>query len=152
MARKVVVIPTYNERDNITRIVPMVLAQDGEIEVVVVDDRSPDGTGAAVEEMRRSVTRVHLLTRPDPGGLGPAYKSGSRRALDMGADLIVQMDADFSHPPTALPEFFACAAECDVVLGSRYMNGITVVNWPIERLLISYFGNAYVGAVTRLPG
>ncbi len=95
--------------------------------------------------------RVHLLTRPERQGIGPAYKSGFTRALEMGAELIVQMDADFSHPPGVLPEFFARAAEWDVVLGSRYLNGITVVNWPMDRLLLSYFGNAYVRAITQLP-
>jgi dolichol-phosphate mannosyltransferase len=151
MSRKVVVIPTFNERDNIARIVPAVLAQDPEIEVVVVDDSSPDRTGEVVEEMRRTLTRVHLITRRDRQGIGPAYKAGFQRALEMGADLIVQMDADFSHPPAALPELFQRAQESDVVLGSRYVNGITVVNWPIERLLLSYFGNAYIRAITKLP-
>ena len=151
MARKVVVIPTYNERDNIARIVPEILAQDPEIEVLVVDDSSPDGTGAAVEEMRRADPRVHLLARPDRQGIGPAYKAGFVRALEMDAELIVQMDADFSHPPAVLPDFFRYAADCDCVLGSRYVGGITVVNWPIERLLLSYFGNAYARTVTGLP-
>jgi dolichol-phosphate mannosyltransferase len=149
MSRKIVVIPTYNERENITLIVPQILAQDREIEVVVVDDNSPDGTGRAVESM--SEPRAHLLARPRREGIGPAYRDGFARALAMGADLVVQMDADFSHPPAALPEFFGYATESDVVLGSRYLNGITVVNWPIERLLLSYFGNTYIRAVTRLP-
>jgi dolichol-phosphate mannosyltransferase len=151
MPRKVVVIPTYNERENITRIVPQILAQDAEIEVVVVDDSSPDGTGAVVTEMRTQMSRIHLVTRPERAGIGPAYKTGFAHALDMGAELIVQMDADFSHPPAALPEFFTYAADCDVVLGSRYLNGITVVNWPMDRLLLSYFGNTYIRAITRLP-
>jgi dolichol-phosphate mannosyltransferase len=151
MARKVVVIPTYNERQNITRIVPMILAQDPEIEVLVVDDSSPDQTGEAVQEMQRTIARVHLLSRAERAGIGPAYKAGFARALDMGADLVVQMDADFSHPPSSLPDFFVQAHDSDVVLGSRYINGITVVNWPIERLLLSYFGNAYVRKITGLP-
>ncbi len=151
MPRKVVVIPTYNERDNITRVVPQILAQDPEIEVLVVDDDSPDKTGMAVEDLARGEPRVHLLARPRREGIGPAYKEGFVRALAMGAELIVQMDADFSHPPAALPGLFAQAAEADVVLGSRYLNGITVVNWPMDRLLLSYFGNAYVRAVTGLP-
>jgi dolichol-phosphate mannosyltransferase len=151
MAKKIVVIPTYNERDNIPRIVPQILAQDPEVEVIVVDDSSPDGTSAVVEEMRRQMARVHLVTRACRAGIGPAYKAGFAHALEMGADLIVQMDADFSHPPSSLPEFFAHATKSDLVLGSRYLNGITVVNWPIERLLLSYFGNAYIRAVTRLP-
>jgi dolichol-phosphate mannosyltransferase len=151
MARKIVVIPTFNERDNIPRIVPQVLAQDPEIEVLVVDDNSPDGTSGVVEEMRRHMARIHLLHRTQREGIGPAYKAGFQQALEMGADLVVQMDADFSHPPGALPEFFTYAGDADVVLGSRYLNGITVVNWPIERLLLSYFGNTYIRAITRLP-
>jgi dolichol-phosphate mannosyltransferase len=151
MAKKIVVIPTYNERDNITRIVPEILAQDAEIEVLVVDDNSPDRTGAAVEELGRTEPRVHLVPRAAREGIGPAYKTGFLRALELGADLIVQMDADFSHPPSTLPEFFALAEEADVVLGSRYLNGITVVNWPMDRLLLSYFGNAYVRAITGIP-
>jgi dolichol-phosphate mannosyltransferase len=145
--RKIAVIPTYNERDNVAGIVPQVLAQDAELEVLVVDDRSPDGTGEVVAEMARADPRVHLLARPGRQGLGPAYKDGFAWALAHGADLVVQMDADFSHTPAMLPRFFAEAADCDVVLGSRYIRGITVVNWPIDRLLISYFGNAYVRRV-----
>jgi len=151
MPRKVVVIPTFNERENITRIVPEILAQDGEIEVLVVDDNSPDGTGGAVAEMGGADARVHLLARPSREGIGPAYKAGFLRALEMGAELVVQMDADFSHPPGVLGDFFRYAEESDVVLGSRYLNGITVVNWPMDRLLLSYFGNAYVRRVTGLP-
>ena len=151
MPSKVVVIPTYNERENITRIVPAVLAQDPDVQVIVVDDSSPDRTGEAVEEMRRTSARVHLITRRERQGIGPAYKAGFARALEMRADLIVQMDADFSHPPSSLPDLFRQAEECDLVLGSRYLNGITVVNWPMDRLLLSYFGNAYVRAITKLP-
>lgn len=151
MTRKIVVLPTYNERENIPQIVPAILGQDPEIEVLVVDDNSPDGTGAVVEQMRQTEPRVHLYTRTKREGLGPAYKAGFKRALEMGADYVVQMDADFSHPPSVLPEFFALMREADVVLGSRYVNGITVVNWPIERLLISYFGNSYARRLTGLP-
>jgi dolichol-phosphate mannosyltransferase len=151
MASKIVVIPTFNERDNITRIVPQVLAQDPEIEVLVVDDDSPDGTSRVVAEMQQQMSRINLLHRRQREGIGPAYKAGFQQALDMGGQLIVQMDADFSHPPGALPEFFGYAADADVVLGSRYLNGITVVNWPIERLLLSYFGNTYIRAITNLP-
>jgi len=151
MTSKVVVIPTFNERDNITRIAPQILGEDPDVQVLVVDDNSPDGTGAAVTDLAKQLSRVHLISRAQREGIGPAYIAGFTRALEMGADLVVQMDADFSHPPTALPEFFQYAADSDVVLGSRYLNGITVVNWPIERLLLSYFGNSYIRAVTRLP-
>jgi dolichol-phosphate mannosyltransferase len=151
MPRKIVVIPTYNERENITRIVPVILSQDPEIDVLVVDDNSPDGTGAAVEEMAAAEPRIHLHMRARREGIGPAYKAGFARALAMGADVVVQMDADFSHPPAILPDFFSYLDDCDVVLGSRYLNGITVVNWPMDRLLLSYFGNAYVRRITNLP-
>jgi dolichol-phosphate mannosyltransferase len=151
VAKKTAVIPTFNERDNVRRLIPEVLAQDPELEVVVVDDRSPDGTGEVVAELARADGRVHLVSRDRREGLGPAYKSGFAWALAHGADLIVQMDADFSHAPAQLPRFFAEIADADLVLGSRYLGGITVVNWPIERLLISYFGNAYVRRVLGLP-
>ena len=150
VAKKIVVIPTFNERENIVKLVSEVLVQDPELEVLVVDDRSPDGTGELVAGMARTDPRVHLLARDDRRGLGPAYKSGFAWALEHGAELIVQMDADFSHAPAMLPRFFAEIANADLVLGSRYINGITVVNWPIERLLISYCGNAYVRRVLRM--
>lgn len=149
--RKIAVVPTFNERANIERIVPQILEQDGDLEVLVVDDSSPDGTAEAVRALRNGNPRVDLLLRREREGLGPAYKDGFRRALEMGADYIVQMDADFSHPPHCLPEFFGYMEEYDIVLGSRYLNGITVVNWPMGRLLLSYFGNKYVRAVTGLP-
>ena len=151
MPKKFVIIPTYNERANITNIVPQILAADAEIEVLVVDDSSPDGTADAVIQLSRTTPQVHLLLRTVRQGIGPAYISGFTRALEMGADLVVQMDADFSHPISSLPAFFREIEDCDMVLGSRYVNGITVVNWPIERLLLSYFGNAYARAVTHMP-
>ena len=150
MPRTVVVIPTYNERDNVGQVVPAVLAAT-ECHVVVVDDESPDGTAAVVEAMAASDPRVHLVNHRPRLGLGPAYKEGFRVALALGAELIVQMDADLSHAPGQLPELVGLAADHDVVLGSRYLQGITVVNWPIDRLLISYFGNWYVRRVTGLP-
>lgn len=151
MPRSIVVIPTFNERQNVPALLPQVLAQDETLEVLVVDDRSPDGTGELVAEMARQNPRIHLLSRAQRQGLGPAYKSGFAWALAHGAERIVQMDADFSHAPAMLPRFLAEATDCDVVLGSRYIRGITVVNWPIDRLLISYFGNAYVRRVLGMP-
>src|SRR5262249_31463814 len=144
---KIVIIPTYNECHNVPTLVPEVLAQDPELEILIVDDSSPDGTGTMVTEMQARESRVHLLTRPERQGLAPAYKDGFRWALAHDADLVVQMDADFSHSPATLPRFFADIAGCDLLLGSRYVQGITVVNWPIERLLLSYFGNAYARRV-----
>lgn len=151
MSRCIVVIPTYNECDNLPLLVPRVLAQDPRIEVLVVDDNSPDGTGKLADDLARAEPRVHVLHRESKQGLGPAYRAGIRHALDLGADVVVQMDADFSHPPETLPRMLAEIEHCDVVQGSRYLTGITVVNWPIERILLSYYGNWYVRRVTGLP-
>jgi dolichol-phosphate mannosyltransferase len=145
--RKIVVIPTYNEKENLESITAAVLAVDPEVEVLVVDDNSPDGTGAIADRMAAADARVHVLHRAGKEGLGPAYRAGFRHALDLGADLVVQMDADFSHPPDALPRFFELARDYDLVLGSRYVDGITVVNWPMGRLMLSYFGNVYASFV-----
>ena len=152
MPRTIVVIPTYNEAENLPLLVPQVLDQDPGIEVLVVDDDSPDGTGKLADDMAETTGgRVHVLHRDGKQGLGAAYRAGLRRALDLGADVIAQMDADFSHPPDKLPEMLGHLADHDIVLGSRYLNGITVVNWPIERILISYFGNVYAKRITGLP-
>ena len=151
MSRCIVVIPTYNEAENLPLLVPRVLEQDAAIEVLVVDDNSPDGTGKLAAELSEQNPRVHLLPRPAKQGLGPAYRAGLARALELGADVVVQMDADFSHPPETLKTMLEEIEHCDVVLGSRYLQGITVVNWPIERILISYYGNWYVRKVTGLP-
>jgi dolichol-phosphate mannosyltransferase len=150
VSRVVVVVPTYNEIENLPLLVPRVLEQDPRIEVLVVDDASPDGTGKLADDLARKSPRVHVLHRAQKEGLGPAYRAGLRHALELGADQIVQMDADFSHPPETLPALLAEIEHHDVVLGSRYLNGITVVNWPIERILISWFGNWYARKVTGL--
>jgi dolichol-phosphate mannosyltransferase len=144
--RTVVVIPTYNESENIAQILPIVLDAI-DCEVVVVDDDSPDGTAACVASMAAADPRIHLVNHRPKLGIGPAYKEGFRVALAMEPDFIVQMDADLSHPPGMLPKLLALAADGDLVLGSRYLNGITVVNWPMDRLLLSYFGNFYVRKV-----
>jgi dolichol-phosphate mannosyltransferase len=145
--KKIVVVPTYNEKENIERLCREVLAVDPETEVLVADDNSPDGTGAIVDALAAADPRVHVLHRPGKGGIGPAYLAGFTRALELGADYVVQMDADFSHPVSALPDFYAAMARHDLVLGSRYVDGITVVNWPMNRLLISWFGNLYARKV-----
>ena len=151
MSRCIVIIPTYNECENLPLLVPQVLEQDPRIEILVVDDASPDGTGRIADELAESEPRLHVLHRSQKDGLGPAYRAGFSRALELGADTIVQMDADFSHPPDILPRFLEGIEQFDVVMGSRYLRGITVVNWPIERILISYFGNWYVRRVTGMP-
>jgi dolichol-phosphate mannosyltransferase len=146
-----VVVPTFNERENIARLVHAVLEHDEELSVLVVDDNSPDGTAAVVEGIAHTNGRVALVRRPQREGIGPAYKAGFAHALHTGAERIVQMDADFSHPIALLTDLLAQLGEYDVVLGSRYLNGVAVVNWPIERLLLSYFGNWYARLVTRMP-
>lgn len=150
--RALVIIPTYNERENVVRITEQVLAQDPRLEVLVVDDGSPDGTGAIVDGMVERDPRVHVLHRSHKLGLGTAYLAGFRWALARDYALIFEMDADFSHDPGHLPQFLAASREADVVLGSRYRNGkVTVVNWPIARLILSYSANIYARAVTGLP-
>jgi dolichol-phosphate mannosyltransferase len=148
--RVVVVIPTYNEAENLEALVNAVLAQDDRIEVLVVDDASPDGTGALADRLGVETGRVAALHRDAKRGLGAAYRAGLRRALDDGADAVIQMDCDFSHPPDLIPQMLDRIEHCDVAIGSRYINGITVVNWPIERILISYFGNWYAKRITGL--
>ena len=151
MERCIAVIPTFNEAENLPLLVPRVLAQGPQVELLIVDDASPDSTGKIADDIAEANPRVHVLHRAAKEGLGPAYRAGLARALELGADVIVQMDADFSHPPETLPQMFRELEEYDVVMGSRYVNGITVVNWPIERILLSYFGNWYVRKVTGLP-
>ncbi|HEV8217388.1 MAG TPA: polyprenol monophosphomannose synthase [Gemmatimonadaceae bacterium] len=149
--RALVIVPTYNERENIARITERVLAQDPRLEVLVVDDGSPDGTGAIVRGIMDSNNRVHLLERPRKMGLGTAYLTGFKWALEQKYDFVFEMDADFSHDPNHLPEFLRAIEGADLVLGSRYREGkVTVVNWPIGRLLLSYFANVYARFVTGL--
>jgi dolichol-phosphate mannosyltransferase len=146
----IVVVPTYNEAENIEALVTAVLGQDPRIRVLVVDDNSPDGTGKIADELAERTERIDVLHRQTKEGLGAAYRAGLRRALDLGAEVVIQMDCDFSHPPDMLPRFLERIEHCDAVIGSRYINGITVVNWPLERILISYFGNWYAKRITGL--
>ncbi|BAH38654.1 putative polyprenol-phosphate mannosyltransferase [Gemmatimonas aurantiaca T-27] len=149
--RGVVIVPTYNESENITRIVPRILDQDPRLEVLVVDDNSPDGTGQLADELAAENPRVHVLHRPGKEGLGRAYLAGFAWALARDYAYIFEMDADFSHDPAHLPEFLAAVRDADLVLGSRYRDGkVTVVNWPMARLMLSYGANIYARAVTGL--
>jgi dolichol-phosphate mannosyltransferase len=151
--RTLVVIPTYNERDNLPEIVPRILEQDEGLDILVVDDASPDGTGQVAEELGdRFPGRVHVLHREGKLGLGPAYLAGFAWALEKGYARICEMDADLSHPPDLLPHLVSAAREHDFVVGSRYVDGrVTVINWPMTRLLISYFGSWYARTITGLP-
>jgi len=150
--RALVIVPTYNERENIRRLVDTVLRQDGRLEVLVVDDGSPDGTGQLVAELSAEEPRVHLLERAQKMGLGTAYIAGFRWALERDYRYVLEMDADFSHDPAHLPQFLSAIEDADVVVGSRYQQGrVTVINWPIGRLILSYSANLYARAVTGLP-
>jgi dolichol-phosphate mannosyltransferase len=151
-SRALVIVPTYNERFNIERLIPSILAQDASLEVLVVDDASPDGTGALVDAIAGTNPRVHIVHREGKLGLGTAYIAGFRWALERKYDLVFEMDADFSHNPERLPEFLEMIREADVVLGSRYQDGhVNVVNWPMSRLFLSYAANLYARAITGLP-
>jgi dolichol-phosphate mannosyltransferase len=148
--KTLVIIPTYNERESLPRIVPAVMAQG--VELLIVDDASPDGTGETAEELgRRYPGRIAVIHRTGRRGLGRSYIDGFRHALDARVDVAVQMDADFSHDPQYLPELLAASSTHDIVIGSRYVNGISVVNWPLKRLALSTAGNRYVRAITKMP-
>ena len=151
MARTLVVIPTFNEADNIGRLIPRVLEQDPSIEVLVVDDSSPDGTGTLVRGMQQGQPRLHLVEREGKLGLGTAYVAGFRFALARGYDFVFEMDADFSHNPREIPRFLERIREHDLVIGSRYASGVRVLNWPMQRLLLSYSANVYTRLITGLP-
>ena len=151
MARALVVVPTFNEADNIVKLIPRILSTGTHFEVLVVDDNSPDGTARAVQSMMDSDPRIHLLQREKKLGLGTAYVAGFKYALDKGFDFVFEMDADFSHDPAELPTLFEKAQQCDLVIGSRYVSGVNVVNWPIRRLLLSYMANVYTRWITGMP-
>jgi dolichol-phosphate mannosyltransferase len=150
--RALVIVPTYNERENIARLIEQVLAQDARIDVLVVDDGSPDGTGDIVDGIAAQTSRVHVLHRGRKLGLGTAYLAGFKWALERPQYAYVfEMDADFSHDPAHLPQFLSAIQYADLVLGSRYRFGkVTVVNWPISRLILSYSANIYARIVTGL--
>ena len=149
--RALVIVPTFNEQPNILRIIDAVLAQGPAFEILVVDDGSPDGTGALVDSRAAIDSRVHVLHRARKLGLGTAYLAGFAWALQYDFEYIFEMDADFSHDPAHLPHFIDAAADADLVLGSRYRQGkVTVVNWPMTRLMLSYGANLYARWVTGL--
>ncbi len=157
--RVLVIIPTYNEAENIRDLIPQVLSQNeyiassSSIDVLVVDDNSPDGTAEVVKEFQRKYPgKVYLIQRPGKLGLGTAYVEGFKFALKNGYDFVFEMDADFSHDPKEIPNLFNKALEgYDVVIGSRYSHGISVINWPIRRVLLSYFANTYARLFTGVP-
>lgn len=151
MNKGLVIIPTYNERENIDNIIYRVLSQPVELDVMIVDDNSPDGTGEIVRQIAKRDKRVHLIERPDKKGLGTAYIEGFKWAIKEGYDYIFEMDADFSHNPNDLPRIYDELKRYDLVIGSRYSNGISVVNWPISRVMLSFFANIFARHVTGVP-
>lgn len=150
--KKLVIIPTYNEKENVRSIINAVFALEQDFHVLIVDDSSPDGTANIVEEMRKEFpTHLHLLIRKTKDGLGKAYIAGFKWALEYGFDYVFEMDADFSHNPNDLPKLYDAAVNADMSIGSRYCRGVNVVNWPMSRVLLSYFASKYVRFVLGVP-
>lgn len=151
MADILIIIPTYNEAENVHGIAEAILAAAPEAEILFVDDNSPDGTGRMVEAMRITNPRIHLLHQANKQGLGRAYLAGFRWALARGYAFIFEMDADLSHNPAELPKFLHAANDADLVLGSRYRHGIRIINWPLGRLILSKAASLYVRIITGMP-
>ncbi|MBO5685361.1 MAG: polyprenol monophosphomannose synthase, partial [Alistipes sp.] len=151
--RKLVIIPTYNERENIEAMIEKVMSLEGEFDLMVIDDGSPDGTAEVVESYRQAYSgRIHLIRRAGKQGLGTAYITGFEWGLKEGYDYLAEMDCDFSHNPDDLARLVeAINGGADVAIGSRYVEGVNVVNWPMSRLLLSYFASKYVRIVTGMP-
>lgn len=149
--RALIIFPTYNERENIEKIVHAVIPLDPRIHVLIVDDNSPDGTGEVADRLARELNRVFVLHRSEKQGLGRAYIAGFHWAIGQGFDFIFEMDADFSHSPEYIKDFLKEIQHQDLVIGSRYISGVNVINWPMSRLLLSYYANVYTRVVTGLP-
>ena len=149
--KTLVISPTYNERKNIKQLVDMVIGENPELHLLIVDDNSPDGTGEKVKKLQTEYKNLFLETRPKKSGLGTAYIFGFKWALEKKYDNIIQMDADLSHNPKDLPRMVNNLQKYDLVIGSRYINGISVVNWPLRRLMLSYGANAYSRVITGMP-
>ena len=149
--KALVIIPTYNEADNVSAIIDEALKQDKNLEVLIVDDNSPDGTSKIVEKKQIKNIKIHLLKRAGKMGLGSAYVAGFKYALEQNFDYIFEMDADFSHDPAVIPDMLKEIKDNDLVIGSRYLGGINVVNWPLRRLMLSFFAAHYVRFITGMP-
>jgi dolichol-phosphate mannosyltransferase len=146
-----VIIPTYDELDNLPKLLPEVLSKNDDIHILIVDDNSPDGTASFVENEMNKNERLHLIKRLSKQGLGTAYIAGFKFAIQNEFDLIFEMDADFSHDPKEIPRFLEEINDVDLVIGSRYKNGVNVINWPMRRLLLSWFANLYTRFITGMP-
>lgn len=149
--KALIIFPTYNEKENIELIVGMVLEKDPRVNVLIVDDNSPDGTGDIADRLSSRNGRINVLHRTNKEGLGRAYIAGFKWAIEHRFDFIFEMDADFSHDPRYVVDFLKTIEDNDLVLGSRYISGVNVINWPMKRLLLSYYANVYTRIVTGLP-
>jgi dolichol-phosphate mannosyltransferase len=151
MIKTIIIIPTYNEIENIEKLIRDIKGITPEIHILIVDDKSPDGTAQCVKNLRQEIDDLYLISREGKKGLGTAYVAGFKFALQNGYEYIFEMDADYSHDPREIPNFINAMTEADLVIGSRYIKGVNVVNWPLSRLLLSYFANLYTRIITGLP-
>lgn len=152
MDRKIVIIPTYNEKENIEAIIRKVFSLPVSFDILIVDDNSPDGTAAIVKQLQPAFSALHLLERSEKTGLGTAYIAGFKWCIERNYTHVIEMDADFSHNPEDLPKLYnACVEGADVSIGSRYVTGVNVVNWPMSRVMLSYFASKYVRLITSMP-
>ncbi len=151
MNKALVIIPTYNELNNIQKLISQIIELYPDVNILVVDDNSPDGTGEYVEKLSKEDERIKVLRREGKMGLGTAYCEGFQYMLKNGYDIAIQMDADFSHDPKVIRTFFEEIEKYDLVIGSRYITGVNVINWPMQRLLLSYFANTYTRVITGMP-
>lgn len=149
--KALLIIPTYNEIANIKNIITASLSQSPDLYILIIDDNSPDGTAKAVKEMMENEPHINLIERPKKMGLGSAYVQGFKYALNNDYDYVLEMDADFSHNPADIPRLLEAAKKYDVVIGSRYCQGVNIINWPFRRLLISYIASKYVRIITGMP-
>jgi dolichol-phosphate mannosyltransferase len=150
--KKIVIIPTYNEKENIEAIIRKVFSLSVSFDILIVDDGSPDGTGQIVKDLQQQFPALHIMERTEKNGLGTAYIAGFKWCLDKGYEFIFEMDADFSHNPEDLSRLYdACKNGGDMAIGSRYVTGVNVVNWPMSRVMLSYFASKYVRMITSLP-
>src|SRR3989454_2956073 len=150
MKRTLVVVPTYNERENLSPLAQRILALPVTVDMLVVDDNSPDGTGKIADQLAAEFPSVHVLHREEKSGLGRAYIAGFKWALEHGGEFVFELDGDFSHNPDDIPMFLEAAKDADLVLGSRYMNGIRIINWPLSRLMLSKSAAKYVQVITGM--
>jgi len=149
--KAIVIVPTYNEAENIANLIDKIFSVDSNLHILVIDDNSPDGTAEIVKRISEKDPRVNLIQRPGKLGLGTAYIEGFKYALANGYEAIFEMDADFSHNPEDIPRFLDALEDADLVIGSRYLTGVNVINWPLRRLMLSYFANLYTRIITGMP-